>query len=59
MKKFTTFILLFGLQQAFSQNIKLFFYEENSKMPIVNVMLYDKEKLIGVSNEAGIAIINN
>lgn len=52
-------MLLFGLQQAFSQNIKLFFYEENTKNPIVNVMLYDNEKLIGVSNEAGIAIINN
>lgn len=59
MKKLTAFILLFGLQQVFSQNVKLFFYEENTKNPIGNVMLYDDEKLIGISNEAGIAVIKN
>ena len=33
--------------------------KENTKNPIRNVMLYDNEKLIGISNEAGIASINN
>lgn len=59
MTKIITFVLFFGLKLAFSQNVKLFFYEENTKNPIRNVMLYDNEKLIGISNEAGIASINN
>lgn len=59
MTKIITFVLLFGWKLAFSQNVKIFFYEENTKNPISNVMLYDNEKLIGISDEDGMAIINN
>lgn len=58
MTKIMTFVLFFGLKLAFSQNVKLFFYEENTKNPIRNVMLYDNEKLIGISNEAGMVSVN-
>jgi hypothetical protein len=59
MAKIISLIYLFGLQLVFSQHVKLFFYEENSKTPIANVMLYNGEKLIGITDESGIVSIDN
>lgn len=59
--KINKIILLFTVlisKIIFGQNIKITFLEENTKTPIVNVKIYDNEKLIATTNEQGITEIN-
>lgn len=51
-------ILLLSTQNIFSQNIKVTFFEESTKKPISNVMLYENENLIGTSDAFGVISIN-
>lgn len=59
MNKLFFLIALLISKIAIGQNIKITFLEENSNSPIVNVRIYDNEKLLATTNEYGIAEINS